>query len=140
MGSGIAPYDECIKERQNLKMASRGIRGAITIDEDTTSNVLEATTLLLQTIQLQNSFAVEDISSIIFTATCDIQSVYPAVAARTLGWNLAPLLCLQEMKVSGSLPFCIRVLITINSEKSQQEIKHIYLKEARVLREDLCSV
>jgi chorismate mutase len=119
-------------------MPVRGIRGAVTVEEDTASKVVEATTVLLQTIQSQNGFEVEDIASVIFTATSDIKSVYPAVAARNLGWNRVPLLCLQEMTVSGSLPLCIRVLIMVNTNLSQYDIKPVYLEKARVLRPDLC--
>lgn len=118
-------------------MASRGIRGAITVSEDTAPGVMEATKHLLQTMQTENGFEMEDISSILFTVTADIKSVFPAEAARVLGWDLVPLLCFQEMEVPDSLPLCIRVLITINTDKNQSEIKHIYLERAEALRKDL---
>jgi chorismate mutase len=117
-------------------MVSRGIRGAITVDEDNASSILEATTLLLQTIHAQNDFAVDDITSILFTATRDIKSVYPAQAARDLGWDKVPLLCFQEMEVEGALPLCIRVLVTINTEK-EKDIKPVYLRKAIILRPDI---
>lgn len=118
-------------------MVSRGIRGAITVTEDTVQAVLQATGNLLDTIQKENNFRAEDIASILFTVTPDIKSVFPAEAARSLGWDLVPLLCFQEMEVPGALPRCIRVLITINTDKNQQDIKHVYLREAEVLRKDL---
>lgn len=118
-------------------MVSRGIRGAITVEEDNASGILEATTLLLQTIQSKNEFAVDDISSILFTATKDIKSVYPAQAARALGWDRVPLLCFQEMEVTNSLPLCIRVLVTINTEKMSEDMVHIYLRKASTLRPDI---
>lgn len=117
-------------------MVSRGIRGAITVDEDNASSILEATTLLLQTIHAQNDFAVDDITSILFTATRDIKSVYPAQAARDLGWDKVPLLCFQEMEVEGALPLCIRVLVIINTEK-KAVIKPVYLRKAIILRPDI---
>lgn len=117
-------------------MLSRGIRGAITVEEDTASNVLEATTLLLQTIQSRNDFVVDDISSVLFTVTRDIKSAYPAQAARALGWDRVPLLCFQEMEIN-SLPLCIRVLVTINTGKKSEDMIHIYLREASALRPDL---
>jgi chorismate mutase len=118
-------------------MGARGIRGAITINQDTPSDILEATTLLLTTMQNQNGFVTDDIASVLFTATRDIKSAYPAKAARDLGWNTVPLLCFQEMEVTNSLPLCIRVLVTINTDKTNNAIKHIYLRGAKALRPDL---
>lgn len=118
-------------------MQVRGIRGATTISEDQPEEVLQATRELLQQMQKENAFAVEEIASALFTVTADIRSAFPAAAARTIGWDRVPLLCFQEIEVPDSLPLCIRILLHVNSEKSQQEIKHIYLKEARSLRSDL---
>ncbi|HEX3010776.1 MAG TPA: chorismate mutase [Syntrophomonadaceae bacterium] len=119
-------------------MTVRGIRGAITIEADTASNVLEAVTLLLQTINTENDLVADDISSILFTATRDIKSIYPARAARDLGWDKVPLLCFQEMDVTNSLPMCIRVLVNINTSKTNDQIKHVYLRKAVALRPDIC--
>jgi len=118
-------------------MVVRGIRGATTITEDNSAEVVAATRELLEKIQQDNDFHHEDIVSILFTVTADIRSVFPAQAAREMGWGLVPLLCFQEIEVQGSVPFCIRVLVTINTDKKQDQIKHIYLKEAARLRQDL---
>ena len=119
-------------------MYIRGIRGAITITSDTPEAVLSATLDLLEKIVKENpTLKPEDISSAIFTVTEDITSVFPAKAARELGWNLVPLMCMREIPVSGSLPLCIRVLLQWNTDLMQNEIKHIYLREARKLRPDL---
>ena len=118
-------------------MPVRGIRGAITVDEDMPVQVLEATQKLLQSMQEANRFEIDDIASVLFTVTPDICSVFPAQAARLIGWDRVPLLCFQEIKVPGALPHCIRVLLHINTNNSQQEIKHIYLRGAKALREDL---
>lgn len=118
-------------------MKVRGIRGAITIKEDTPKEILEATKELLFKMQTANDFTVEDIASILFTVTSDVRSIFPAQAARMIGWDKVPLLCFQEIEVPGALPKCIRVLVHINTEKNQEEIKHIYLREARKLRQDL---
>lgn len=118
-------------------MAVRGIRGAVTIDADQAEKVKEATRELLSSIQKENSLHPEDIASVLFTATPDIRSAFPAAAARAMGWNGVPLLCFQEIEVAGALPLCIRVLIHLNSDKPQDEIKHVYLKGARQLRPDL---
>ena len=121
-------------------MAVRGIRGAITITEDSAAEVLQATTELLEEIIKQNELKTQDLASIIFTVTQDIKSTFPAEAARSMGLNLVPLLCSLEIGVSGSIPLCIRVLVHINTSKSQEEIKHVFLRDASKLREDLQKV
>lgn len=115
----------------------RGIRGATTIKEDNPGEVVEATRELLESLRRENDFGHEDIASILFTVTSDIRSAFPAEAARQMGWGLVPLLCFQEIEVAGSIPLCIRVLITINTDKKQDEIRHVYLREAVKLRPDL---
>lgn len=120
-------------------MAVRGIRGAITIKEDNVSEVLQATTELLTEIITQNQLKSQDLASIIFTVTQDITSAFPAEAARSMGLNLVPLLCSLEIGVKGSIPLCIRVLIHVNTNLSQEEIKHVFLRDAAKLREDLLS-
>lgn len=118
-------------------MLVRGIRGATTVARDGTREVLEATRELLETLQEQNGFEITDIASILFTVTRDIRSVFPAEAARGIGWDRVPLLCFQEIEVPGALPRCIRVLVHVNTTREQEEIKHIYLREAKSLRKDL---
>lgn len=118
-------------------MPVRGIRGATTITADNADEVLAATSELLEHLQRANMFAPEAIASILFTVTSDIQSAFPARAARLMGWDLVPLMCFQEIEVAGSLPLCIRVLILLNTEQRQDEIKHVYLREAESLRRDL---
>lgn len=115
----------------------RGIRGAITIDEDREDAVLSATRELLQSLLAQNDVAPEDIASVFFSVTPDIKSAFPAAAARGMGWHRVPLLCFQEIDVPGALGLCIRILIHVNTSKSQDEIKHVYLRDARSLRTDL---
>ena len=115
----------------------RGIRGATTVREDSSQEVLTATRELLEAIRQSNGFKVDDIASILFTVTQDVRSAFPAEAARSIGWDRVPLLCFQEIQVPGSLPRCIRVLVHVNTEMTQQEIKHVYLHEAAALRRDL---
>lgn len=114
------------------------IRGAITVEENTKEAILEATSVMLQEIIKQNTIDVEDIISIHFTATKDLDAVYPAVAARGLHITKAALMCLQEMYVVGSLPMCIRaeVLVEVN-HLNRQNIQHCYLRGAKRLRPDL---
>ena len=122
-------------------MPCRGIRGAITVEHNKVEEILEATRVLLQAIVLKNDLSAgnitQDLVSVIFTMTKDLDAVYPAVAAREMGWTNVPLLCMQEMDVDGSLEQCIRVLIHWNTEREQSEMQHIYLGEARSLRPDL---
>jgi chorismate mutase len=121
-------------------MFARGIRGAITVEKDDEQAVLTATGELLAAIQEANpSLAPDDLASALFTVTSDLSSVHPARAARQIGWTSVPLMCAQEIPVTGSLPFCIRVLLTWNTSLSQKDIKHIYLKKAVALRPDLSS-
>ncbi|ACL69790.1 chorismate mutase [Halothermothrix orenii] len=115
----------------------RGIRGAITVDTNTAEDIINSTRRLLSEIINENHIQQEEIVSIIFTATEDLDQEYPAVAAREMGYNNVPLLCLQEMNVTGSLSSCLRVLIHINRNCSLSDIKHVYLKEAKRLRPDL---
>ena len=118
-------------------MACRGIRGAITVGENTAVAIESAVRELLEQIVAANALDVADIASVIFTATPDLDVVYPAVAARQMGWGHTPLLCMQEMVVQGSLPRCIRVLLHWNTERTQADVYHVYLGEARFLRPDL---
>ncbi|NLK21747.1 MAG: chorismate mutase [Epulopiscium sp.] len=118
-------------------MSIGAIRGAITIEENTREEILGNTVILLKEIISKNNINIDDIISITFTATNDIDAAYPAVAARNLNITHAALLCFQEMNVMGSLRMCIRVMLQIKTVKSQQEMKHIYLKRASSLRPDL---
>ncbi|MBN1246417.1 MAG: chorismate mutase [Anaerolineae bacterium] len=118
-------------------MTCRGVRGAITVASNTREDILGATRLLLAEMVTANGIAMDDVASVIFTATADLDAVYPAVAARELGWTQTPLLCMQEMAVRGSLDHCVRVLIHWNTPRAGSEIQHIYLRGARALRPDL---
>jgi chorismate mutase len=119
-------------------MPVRGIRGAITVHVDEPEVILNATNELLQAVSNANpDLQTEDIASVLFTTTDDLNSVYPARAAREMGWDLVPLMCAQEIAVPGSLPKCIRVLIHWNTYLSQKQIQHVYLKEATSLRPDI---
>jgi chorismate mutase len=84
-----------------------------------------------------NGVEIADIASVFFTATPDLTAAFPAQAARDLGWHQVPLLDAQEIPVAGSLPHCVRVLLHWNTSKSQQEVRHIYLGGAALLRPDL---
>ncbi|WP_166823644.1 chorismate mutase [Thalassoroseus pseudoceratinae] len=120
--------------------AVRGIRGATSVTVDEPEEVLAATRELLEEILSANRIDhFEDIVSAIFTTTEDLSSTFPAEAARRLGMSQVPLLCAREIPVSGSMPMCIRVLLHVNTEQTQAEMRHIYLREARRLRPDVTS-
>ena len=116
-------------------MQCRGIRGAITVSANSRERILAATEELLMAMTQANRITNENIAAIFFTTTPDLNAEFPAVAARELGWssNLA-LLCGHEMNVSGSLPRCLRILMLVNTEKGLEEIKHVYLGEAKKLK------
>ena len=118
-------------------MIVRGIRGAITADSNIKEEIIEKTKELLIALKKENDFKIEDITSIFFSVTPDLNAAFPAQAARELGWNKVPLLDMQEIEVPGSLLRCIRILVQINCQKSLQEIKHCYLRGAKILRKDL---
>lgn len=120
-------------------MYQRGIRGAITVDNNTQEDVKNAVIELIEEIQKQNKYKDSDISHVIFTLTEDINCIYPAKIAREVfeNWKYIPMMCISEMKIEKSLEKCLRVLIVINTELAQNMIKHVYLKGAVKLREDL---
>ena len=118
-------------------MTVRGIRGATSVDVNDAEPIVAATRELLERIVAANGLATEDVASVIFTATSDLDAAYPARAAREMGWVHVPLLCMQEMAVVGSLPRCIRVLVLWNTDRPAGQIRHVYLRRARALRPDL---
>ena len=113
------------------------IRGAVTVDANTREDILLNTRNLLKEIINQNSLKIEDIVSVLFTATRDLDAAYPAVAARELGIVSASLMCAQEMYVRDSLEKCIRVQVEAETVKSQADVRFVYLKDAVKLRPDI---
>ena len=115
----------------------KALRGAITVARDEPEEVRAATEELLSELFDRNGVAVGDIVSVLFTATPDLTSEFPAVAARSLGLSEVPLLCAAEIAVPGALPHCIRVLVHLYSDRAAGELRHVYLRDARALRTDL---
>lgn len=118
-------------------MATRGVRGAITVKKNEKDAIVFATEMLLEKIISVNKIKVEDIAAVIFSVTSDLTKEFPAIAAREMGWLYTPLMCTNEIDIEGSLKKCIRVMMIVNSDKSQDKMKHIYLDEAQKLRPDL---
>lgn len=119
-------------------MAVRGLRGATSVDENSSEQILTATRELLQEICRANDLHdFSEFVSVVFTTTPDLTAAFPAEAARGLGMNQVPLLCASEIAVPHGMPRCIRVLLHVNTEKMQGEMVHVYLREAKRLRPDV---
>lgn len=115
-------------------MVCRAIRGATTAASNTAEDILEATEELLRTVIALNQLAVDDMVSMIFTTTTDLNATFPAVAARAIGLEQVPLMCAHEMSVPGALDLVVRVMLHVNTEQPAAEIRHVYLRRARELR------
>ncbi|MER3479636.1 MAG: chorismate mutase [Meiothermus sp.] len=116
----------------------RGIRGAITVEEDTREAILAATReLLAKMLEVNGITNPEDIGAMIFTLTDDLRAAFPAEAARQLGMQMVPLINSREIPVPGSLERVIRVMILWNTDTPQRRVRHVYLREAVRLRPDL---
>jgi chorismate mutase len=115
----------------------RGVRGATGVAENSEAAILRATRDLLQQVIAANGIEVDDIASIFFTATTDLNAAYPAIAARQLGWTHIPLLCGQEIDVQGGMGQVVRVLLHWNTSLTARQIQHVYINGAERLRPDL---
>jgi chorismate mutase len=115
----------------------RALRGATTVDADVPEQIVGRVSELVSAMLERNGLTQDELISILFTATKDISSMFPATAARDLGLEDVPLLGAQELDVVGSLPRCVRVMAHVTTERPRKEIQHVYLHGARVLREDL---
>ena len=118
-------------------MAVRAVRGAIQVDRDDREEVLDATTELLTTVLSRNGLAPDDLISVVFTATPDLTSEFPAYAARRMGITDVPLLCASEIAVPGAMPRVLRLLAHVETELSRAQVRHVYLRGAAALRTDL---
>jgi chorismate mutase len=115
----------------------RAFRGATQLSTDTKEEMRSAVVELLKQILSVNSLGHEDLISILFTATPDIQSDFPAAGVREFGLVDLPLICAQELDIKGALPRTIRLLIHANSPLSRAQVSHVYLRGAAILRPDL---
>ncbi len=115
----------------------RAVRGATTVDDDTPQAITERVVSLLGQILDRNDLVEDDLISILFTATEDIVSTFPATAARSMGLGAVPLICARELSIVGSVPRCIRVMLHVTTERPRDKIHHVYLEGAQGLRDDL---
>lgn len=113
------------------------LRGATTVDEDTNAEIDRKTQALVAEMINRNDVDHDDIVSVFFNATTDLHSQFPATSVRAIGFGDIPLICAQELEITGSLAMAIRVLMHIYTDKSRRELHHVYLEGARVLRDDL---
>lgn len=117
--------------------AVRAVRGATQLDVDERDHLLDRVAELVREVLARNDLATDDLISIVFTATSDVRSEFPAYAARAIGITDVPLLCAQELEVSGAMPRVIRLLAHAETARPRSEIRHVYLHGARELRTDL---
>lgn len=116
----------------------RGLRGATTVDRNEPDAIIAAARELLDELVRRNEVRAEDVASAWFSTTRDLDAEFPAVAARRgLGWDHVALMCGHEMEVPGALPSCLRIMLHINTPRAQDEIQHVYLRGATVLRPDV---
>ena len=118
-------------------MAVRAVRGATQVDDDDREQVLQATTELLQAVMQRNGLASDDLISVVFTATPDLVSEFPAYAARQMGITDVPLLCATEIAVLGAMPRVLRLLAHVETDRPRGDVRHVYLRGAANLRTDL---
>ena len=117
--------------------AVQALRGATTVEKDADDQITERVQELVDEMMARNDIAHDDIISIIFTATEDLVAIFPAAAARGVGLGDVPMLCARELSVEGGTPKCLRVLMHVNTGRSRQQLRHVYLHGAQGLRDDL---
>ncbi|HLN05098.1 MAG TPA: chorismate mutase [Acidimicrobiales bacterium] len=115
----------------------RALRGATTLEEDTAEQVSDRVQALVSSMLERNGIGHDDLVSVLFTATDDVSSMFPATAARALGLGDVPLICARELGVVGAMPRCVRVLMHFYTERTREALHHVYLEGARGLRDDL---
>ena len=121
----------------DMSTSVRAFRGATTASKNESGAITDATHELLEAMLERNGLSPEEIISIVFTATPDLDAGFPALAARSLGLGEVPLLCAVEMDVPGALPRCVRILMHANTGLDRAAVRHVYLRDARNLRTDL---
>jgi len=115
----------------------RAVRGAIQADADDREAIIEATAELVRAVLERNGLDADDLISVVFTATPDLTAEFPAYAARAIGITDVPFLCATEIDVPGSMPRVVRLLAHVETDRSRDELRHVYLRGAATLRTDL---
>ena len=116
----------------------RGIRGATTVRENDANEIIQETKRMIEEMAVKNEIKPEAIASVLISVTKDLDATFPAKALRLIdGWKYVPVMCMPEIEVPGSLPQCIRVMMTVNTNLNQKDVQHVYLNDAVQLRPDL---
>jgi chorismate mutase len=118
-------------------VAVRAIRGAVQVDANERSAVIEGTTELVSAVMSRNGLVTDDVISVLFTATPDLTAEFPALAARKIGFQDVPLLCAAELSVPGAMPRVVRLLMHVETTAPRSGIQHVYLRGAVALRQDI---
>lgn len=134
MNGTLTESDRCAPAPTRARV--QALRGAITLPEDSAAAMTDAVTELLREMLAVNGLTPDSVISAFFSVTPDIRSIHPATAARTIGWDEVPMLCIAEMDVDGALPLCVRVLLHVEPANGSRA-RHLYLREAEGLRPDL---
>jgi len=118
-------------------VAVRAIRGAIQVDADDRDAILDATAELVTAVMTRNDLTPDDVISVLFTATPDLTSEFPALAARKLGFHAVPLMCATEIPVRGAMPRVVRLMAHVDTDRTRAQVHHVYLRGAAALRLDI---
>ena len=118
-------------------MAVRAIRGAVQVDANAKADILEGTTELVTEVMTRNGLVTDDVISVVFTATPDLDAEFPALAARKTGFHAVPLMCATEIPVPGAMPRVVRLMAHVDTDRPRSEIQHVYLRGAAALRLDI---
>ncbi|HUJ07831.1 MAG TPA: chorismate mutase [Streptosporangiaceae bacterium] len=118
-------------------MAVRAIRGAIQVDADERQAILDGTAELVTEVMERNKLTTDEVISVLFSATPDLSAEFPALAARSLGFQEVPLLCCAEIDVPGAMPRVVRLMMHVETDRARTEIQHVYLRGAAGLRLDI---
>jgi len=129
------PFQEPFPEGEVVTI--RAVRGAVQVDANERQVILDGTAELVTEVMSRNKLSTDQVVSVIFTATPDLTMEFPALAARSLGFQEVPLLCCTEMSVPGSMPMVVRLMMHIETEVSRAQIQHVYLRGAAALRLDI---
>ncbi|MGH3277587.1 MAG: chorismate mutase [Trebonia sp.] len=118
-------------------MTVRAIRGAIQVGADDRDDILEATTELVTAVMTRNDLTPDDVISVLFTVTNDLTAEFPALAARKLGFHAVPLMCATEIPVAHAMPRVVRLMAHVDTDRTRDQIQHVYLRGAVALRQDI---
>ena len=124
-------------DKAGSNVAVRAIRGAVQVDADEREQVLEATAELVAEVMRRNALETDDVISVLFTATPDLTSEFPALAARKIGFTDVPLICAAEISVPHALPRVVRLMAHVETDRPRSELQHVYLRGAQALRLDI---